>query len=438
MDFNLSENLDVSEFTLRILLELLIVLGIGVIVGLEREYSAAKDAEINEKTGSELFAGVRTFPIVALIGYLSIFLSNEVSSWIFPVALLVVSAFSVTAYYISNLKNKDGSTTEFALIAVFLLSSLVYMGEYLLSAFIALLITVLLTFKVKIHRAVARLSRQEILSILLFAAITALVLPLLPNQDFGPYGALNPYKIWFIVTIFIALNFVAYFLHKFIGSKYSIITTGVLGGFISSTATAWYFSRLAGKSKEGGMTHVGAIIIASSIMFPRLLIWLVVINPGLLKNLWLPVVIFGLIGFGAGFYFTRKSLGDEDFEERSIGNPINLKDAGIFGVIYVIILLAVGFAEAQFGNQGVLLAAGISGLTDVDAITISMAEYSKGSITNNTAATAILIAAFANTLIKYAFCLIFGNSNMRRYASWGFIPIFVAGIAYIVYMLVFS
>lgn len=434
MDFNLSENLDISEFTLRILLELLIVLGIGVIVGLEREYSAAKDSEIDEKTGSELFAGVRTFPIVAIIGYLSTFLSDKISSWIFPVALIVVAAFAVTAYYISNLKKRDGSTTEFALLVVFLLSALVYTGEYLLSAFLALLITVLLTFKVRIHRAVARLSRQEILSILLFAAITALALPLLPNQDFGPYGALNPYKIWFIVTIFIALNFVAYFLHKFIGSKYSIITTGVLGGFISSTATAWYFSRLAGKSKEGGMTHVGAILIASSIMFPRLLIWLVVINPGLLKNLWLPVVIFGLIGFGAGFYFTRKSLGDEDFEERNIGNPINLKDAGIFGAIYVIILLAVGFAQEQFGDEGVYLAAGISGLTDVDAITISMAEYAKGSINNSTAVIAIIIAAFSNTLIKYAFCLIFGNTNMRRYASWGFIPVFVAGVAYIIFL----
>src|SRR6056297_3135509 len=162
MDFNLSENLDISEFTLRIIVELFIVLGIGLIVGLEREYASAKKTDSENESTDELFAGVRTFPVVALIGYLSIFLSDEISTWIFPVALFAVSAFAVTAYYISHRKYSGGSTTEFALIAVFLLSALVHTGEYLLSAFVALLITVLLTFKVRIHRAVARLSRQEI------------------------------------------------------------------------------------------------------------------------------------------------------------------------------------------------------------------------------------------------------------------------------------
>lgn len=435
MDFNLTENLDISQSTLRILFELLIVLGIGVIVGLEREYSAVRDHKNEKGEREELFAGVRTFPLVALIGYLSILLSDTVSVWIFPVAFFAVASFAVTSYYLDNLKERDGSTTEFSLLAVFLISALVYSGEYLVSVFLGLLITALLTFKVHIHRAVARLNRQEVLSILLFVVITALVLPLLPNTDFGPYGALNPYKIWFIVTIFIALNFIAYFLHKFIGSKYSIITTGVLGGFISSTATAWYFSRLGGKSKEGGMTHVGAILIASSIMFPRLLIWLVVLNPTLLGEIWLAVVVFGLIGFGSGFYFTKKSLGTEEFGERSIGNPINLKDAGVFGIIYVVILLVVGFAESQFGDQGVFIAAGISGLTDVDAITISMAEYGGNSISMNSAAIAVLIAAFANTIFKYALCLIFGNALMKKYASIGFIPIFVAGLGYMAYLL---
>lgn len=433
MDFNLSENLAISQNAFQVFIEILIVLGLGLIVGLEREYASSKDKEASPDNSVELFAGVRTVPIVALIGYLGMLLSDYYSPWIYPVTLLSVAGFALTSYYLANLKKSDGSTTEFALIAVFLLSALVYHGDYLLATFLGLLLTALLAFKVRIHRAVARLSRQEILSILLFAAITALVLPLLPDKDWGPYGALNPFKIWFIVTIFISLNFVAYFLNKFIGSKYSIVTTGVLGGFISSTATAWYFSRLGGKSKKGGMTHVGAILIASSIMFPRLLIWLVVLNPEILEQLWIPVLIFGVIGFGAGFYFTRKSLGSEKFEERSIGNPINLKDAGIFGAIYVAILLAVGFAESQFGDQGVYWAAGISGLTDVDAITISMAEYGGKSIAMNTAGVAILIAAFSNTMIKYALCLIFGNTNMKRYASWGFIPVFVAGIGYILF-----
>lgn len=433
MNFNLTENLALSEATLKVLIELLIVLGIGLVIGLEREYSKAVRSESQKH--HELFAGVRTFPVVALIGYLAIYLNGVFASWIFPVVLLGLIGFVVTAYFTNTRRHIEGSTTEFALIAVFLLSALVYHGEYLLSAFIGLLIAVLLTFKVSMHRAVAKLDRKDLLSILIFVAITALILPLLPDKNYGPYGALNPFKIWSIVSIFIALNFIAYFLHKFIPSRYSILTTGVLGGFVSSTATAWYFSRQGGKSDNGGMTHVGAIVIASSIMFPRLLIWLFVLNTALLADIWIPIMIFGALGFGLGFYLSKKSLGKEDTGERDIQNPINIKDASIFAVLYVLILLLVGYAEQQLGSSGVYYAAGISGLTDVDAITISMADYAGDSVSLTTASIAILIAAFSNTIIKYGLCLVFGNNTIRKYASLAYVPLFVAGIAYITYLL---
>src|SRR5690606_8743262 len=249
-----------------------------------------------------------------------------------------------------------------------------------------------------------------------------------PNIDLGPYGAFNPFRMWLSATIFISPNFDGYFLHKFIGSKYSIVTTGILGGFISSTATAWYFSRLGWKSKEGGMSYVGAIMLASSIMFPRLLIWLFVLNTTLFSELWLPILVFGMIGFFSGFYFSKKSFGKEQFEEQTIENPINLKDASVFVFLYIIILLMVGFAEETLGNRGVYFAAGISGFTTIDAITISMAGY-VNTLGISVASIAILIAAFSNTLIKFVLCLIFGNNNMRKYSAIGFLPIFAALIA---------
>lgn len=434
MEFDLTESLNITDFTLQAMMEVLIVLGIGLIMGLEREYSSIQKGIRQGAVRSELFAGVRTFPLVALMGYLSIFLGDELSlPWLFPLTLIVVAAFSVAAYYLSNLKREDGSTTQFALLAAFLLSGIVYHQEYLLAAFLGLLITALLAFKVGMHKAVTKLSQRDILSILLFAVITALILPLLPNIDLGPYGAFNPFRIWLIATIFISLNFVGYFLHKFIGSKYSIVTTGILGGFISSTATAWYFSRLGGKSKEGGMSYVGAIMLASSIMFPRLLIWLFVLNATLFSKLWLPILVFGLIGFFSGFYFSKKSFGKVQSEEQTIENPINLKDASVFVFLYIVILLLVGFAEETLGNRGVYFAAGISGLTTIDAITISMAGY-MNTLGISVASIAILIAAFSNTLIKFVLCLIFGNNNMRKYAAIGFTPIFAALIAYMVYL----
>lgn len=434
MDLDVAQSLGISEITLKVVLEVLIVLGIGIVIGLEREYALNAKKPEGEDNSSELFAGVRTFPVVALIGYLSVFLSETLSEWIYPTSLMVVSAFALLSYYLGNQKREGGSTTQFSLIAVFLLSAVVYFGEYLFAAFLGLLLAGLLALKVRIHMAVAKLTKADILAILLFAAISILVLPVLPNRDFGPYGALNPFKIWSIVTIFMSINFVGYFLHKFIKTKYSILLTGILGGFVSSTATAWYFSRLGGKSKHGGAAHLGAIVLASSIMFPRILIWLFLLNTDLLEVLWIPLLLFGIIGFMVGLYLSFRVGRKEEIEERPIENPINLKDALVFATIYVFILLIVGFAGDELGPGGIYFASGISGLSNVDAVTISMANYTGDSILLKTGTIAILMAAFANTLVKYILCMIFGNQLIRKYATLSFGPLFILGVAYILYL----
>jgi len=435
LDFNLLEFFNISEQTARLVEEVVIVLGIGLLMGIERQYSKSEDNEIN---GDELFAGVRTFPIVSLIGYLSVYLGNNLFIWIYPVGFAGVCLFSAIAYYVGRVNRLGGATTEFALIAVFLLGGVVYLQEYLLAVFIAVIITALLGIKTNIHKMIKILSRKEIFSILLFIVITALILPLLPNEGYGRFNVFNPFKIWLIVIIYTSINFLAYFLQKFIDPKYSILSTGIFGGFASSTATTWYFSRVSGKSENGTLVYVAAILFASSIMFPRLIIWLILLNYDLFMLLWLPLLIFGLFGFLFGFYYSKKSISDEkNIKGTKIQNPINLKDSFIFAGFYVLILLVVGYAEEFFDDKGVYVAAALSGLQDVDAITIAMSEYAKQSIQASIAAIAILIAAFSNTLIKYVFCLIFGNNTMRKYSSFAFVPIFLAGIIYIVYLLMY-
>lgn len=434
MEIDVAQSLGLSQITLKIVLEVFIVLGIGIVIGLEREYALNAKKQDSEDSSSELFAGVRTFAVVALLGYLSIFLSKIHSEWIYPLCLVIVSAFALLSYYLGNKKRESGSTTQFALIVVFLLSAVVYYDEYLFAAFLGLLLAALLALKLRIHMAVAQLTKADILAILLFSAISILILPVLPNRDFGPYGALNPFKIWSIVTIFMSINFVGYFLHKFIKTKYSIILTGILGGFVSSTATAWYFSRQGGKSKQGGAAHLGAIVLASSIMFPRILIWLFLLNTNLLEALWAPLVIFGAIGFMVGLYLSLRVSKNEKIAERPIENPINLRDALVFATIYVFILLIVGFAGDELGASGIYYASAISGLSNVDAVTISMANYTGDSILISTATIAILIAAFANTLVKYILCLVFGNPLMRKYATLSFGPLFILGVIYIIYL----
>jgi uncharacterized membrane protein (DUF4010 family) len=415
------DNLELNQELLATLKELLIALGIGLLLGLEREFT--KSGEHKER----LFAGIRTFAIVTLTGYVALFLSQEYSIWVFVITFLGVILLIALSYQRSR-EQDFGTTTEFTLLIAFLLGALVYTGNYHLTVSLAVIVTGLLAMKGRMHDAVAQLSKRDILSILTFILITALVLPLLPNKDWGPYGILNLYKVWLIVVIFVALNFVGYFLTKFVDSKKSTLLTGILGGFVSSTATAWFFSRQSGKDKDGGAIEAAAIILASSIMFPRLLIWLLLLNIALFKSLWLPVLLFGLGGIGIGYWIARNRSKVAEGAPKEVGNPINLREALFFAVIYLVIQFIVGYADEHFGESGVYLASGISGITDIDAITISMANYAKNQDATQMAGTAILIAAFANTLVKYGFCLAFGNAKLKRYSSLAFVPLFLAGI----------
>jgi uncharacterized membrane protein (DUF4010 family) len=404
---------------------LLITVGIGLLLGLEREFSKGGDED------DPSFAGVRTFPIVALIGFLAATYADLYSPWVYVAALLGTFAFTVFSYQQAANKGSYGGTSEFSLIIAFLLGGLVVKENYHGAVSIAVIVTALLALKVRLHALIDKLDKQEVFSILIMVVITALVMPLLPNENVGPFETLNPYKAWLIVVIFVSLNFLAYFIEKFIGSRRSVLITGIIGGFASSTATAWYFSRKTSGSEKGGVVEASAILLASSIMFPRLLIWLFILDQQLLRMLWLPVTMFGLLGIGIGYWMSRQNREDEvEASPRQASNPINFKEAFIFAGIYIVIQLLVGYANAYFGDRGVYIASVIAGLTDIDAITISMADYQEKSITMSVAGAAIILAAFSNTIIKYAFCLIFGNQTLRKYSTIGFVALFLAGMGY--------
>lgn len=419
------ESLGFDNVLLNTLKELLIVLGIGLLLGLEREHTKIRKAHVR------LFAGVRTFPIVGMAGYLSLFLASKFGVWIFVAAFLGTVSLIALAYYRTQTTD-TGTTTEFTLMITFILGGLIFAKFYHISVTVAVLVTVLLTLKIELHKAVSSLSESDILSIIKFVIIAALVLPVLANRDFGPYGAFNFYKIWLIVAIFVSLNFVAYFLSKYLDQRKSVILTGILGGFASSTATAWFFSHQSRHSPKEGRVQSAAIILASSIMFPRLLVWLLLLNMSLFMELWLPVLSFGALGLTAGYFISKKHQPTQTKIRHEIGNPINFREGLLFAGVYIVIQLLIGYAEEHFGSEGIYIASGISGITDIDAITISMANYSKTPDTQPIAATAILIAAFANTLMKYLFCLLFGNAILRKYTSLAFVPLFLIGLIYIV------
>lgn len=426
-------NLNIETALITFLTNVAVALGIGLLLGLEREFAKGKDNELNES----YFAGIRTFPIVALMGLLAAHLSNLYSPWILVISLAGTFGLTALSYWLDSSEENLGGTSEVALIIVFLLGALVEKGSYLGAVTVAVIVAALLALKVRLHSLVWDLNKSELLSILIMVTITGLVLPLLPNTDFGPYGAFNLYKIWLIVVIFMSLNFTAYFLEKFLGSKNSVLIIGIVGGFASSTATSWFFSRKTGQNSKGGVLEASAIILASSIMFPRVLVWLLILNHKLFYEIWFPMIIFGIIGLGLGYWMSFRGSSEEQVDKspRQSVNPINFREAFIFAGIYILIQLLVGFAKDQLGDKGVYIASFIAGLTDIDAIAISMSDYQKNNIVLSVASLAVVIAAFSNTLVKYIFCLVFGNNNLKKYSSIGFISLFFAGFVYVIYRL---
>ena len=329
-------------------------------------------------------------------------------------------------------KISKGGTTELTTLLTYLLGSMVFLGYYRLAIAVAVLVTLLLAFKVSIHGFIGKVTQQDLHALLKFTVITFLVLPFLPDQAYGPYDNLNPFSIWTIVVLLTALNFTGYLLAKFISARKGIIVTGILGGLVSSTAVSWFFARQSKQYPLNSVNYAAAILLASSIMFPRILLWLYIYNQDLLVESWFYVLIIGLIGIAVALLLTQYNKAGNISENIPGKNPLNLSEALRFGAIYVGILLLVGFAEENFGDEGIYVVSGISGLTDVDAITISLANLSMEEFKLSTASLGIVIAAIANTLVKYGLCLLFGSNELRKYSSYGFLSILLAGLVVLV------
>ena len=416
--------------TSKLLTGLLISAGIGVLTGLEREYSHRKD---NDGGGTALLmAGIRTFPLITLLGYLMLFFSGMLTVWLFVIGLIGVLGYVGIFYYRNSKLGHTGTTSEFSVVISYLLGALVYLDYTLLAVGIGVFLTVALAFKVRLHQAVGKLDEKEVHAIIQFVIMAALVLPLLPDEDYGPDGVLNPWKIGLVIVLLTGLNFTGYLLGKFIDSGKSIILTGILGGLVSSTAVTWHFSRQSKEGKGSAEYQAVAIITASSIMFLRIAFLLYFLNRELFFETVYGMVIVTAVGIGIGYFIIRKSGKSSKTDGMVSKNPLNLLDALKFGAIYVTILLLVGLAKEYMGTGAIFAVSAISGLTDVDAVVISMANLGGSTLDIGVALTGVIIAAASNTLVKYSMCLAFGSPGLKKYASYGFIPVFITFALYVI------
>ena len=405
-----------------------VALFIGLLVGLQREYSYDQSGHNDEKT----FAGVRTFALYGLIGCAGGYLADLFSEpWVFIASVFAVTLLITVSYYVTASAGKQGMTTEVAALVTVAAGALCYWDQIALAVAITVVTTALLSFKLELHGFVERLTREDIVAALKFALITAIVLPILPNESIWPppFDVLNPYRIWLMVVLISGISFLGYVLFKLLGSRRGISLTGLLGGLVSSTATTLSFSQRSRKNINLAKPFAMAIIIAWTVMFIRVLIEVWVVNRSLFQVVWLPVALPGLAALIYAAYLFL-SPHDNDEEDVVVTNPFELRPAITFGLLFGLILLVARTAQLYLGDTGIYISSFISGLADVDAITLSMAELSNnGEISSQTAARAIVIAIMANTIVKGGIVLTSGSTSIKRALLPGFLLILISGIS---------
>jgi uncharacterized membrane protein (DUF4010 family) len=413
-----SFQLNQSDFLIR----MLITVGIGLVLGLEREFSQYSEKE-------EVFAGIRTFTLVALMGFLAALLSFIFYQWIFIAGFFSVVSMVGISYWVSAHKGNIGGTTEFATIFTFLLGGLVLIGHINESLALTVVLVVLLSLKPKLKSIVGQITQVELYAFVRFVVIALLILPFLPNENFGPYDVINPREVGWVIVLTSGIGFLGYVLMKFLGTYKGILLTGIFGGLVSSTIVTWTFSKKSKETPGLSSNYAVGIFAAATIMVVRVFLWVFIFNKPLLVGLLLPLSVIFITALGVTFYFYKKKQAKEAFKEKMhLGDPLNIKNAVFFGVFYTGILILVSYASSEYGSKGIYLSSAISALTDIDAIAISVSKLGGTSINFLTAQNAILLATLANTIVKIGIALYAGSNNLKKYVLIGYGLIFIAGI----------
>lgn len=399
--------------------KLAIAILIGAFIGLEREHSRPE----NEKT----FAGIRTFPLISIFGFLAALISTITAPWIYFSMFLGFSSLVISSHIFSAKEGRMGGTTEVTAFIAFLLGSLVFWNFIILAAVIGVIVTLFLTLKIQLHAFVGKISEEDLYAALKLAIITIIILPLLPDQTFGPFDVLNPRLIWYMVIFISGISFIGYLLIKIYGQNKGIVITGLMGGMISSTAVAFSFSRKSKEQKEISLNFAAGIVLASTIMFPRIFIIALVVSKSLTGKLWIPLLLPTIAGIIITYLYSKR-FKQKHIQQVDFRNPFVLKSALIFGLIFAAVIFLSKAAQVYFGNSGIYAASALGGLTSVDAIVLTLSRFS--GLNENVAACGIILAAIANTIVKGIISILLGTEPLRRYVVIGLgILTFITAVA---------
>ena len=402
-------------------------LAVGLLVGLEREQTKA------ERTTGTL-GGVRTYPIVALIGALATML-EPASMWLPLVALGGVLALVAISYAADVRRTQDhGTTTELSAVATYLLGALAaskgvvepMADRLVLVAGLGVALTFLLSSKPLFHRAAERISREDFYATLKFLIAAVIVLPLLPDREVGPLGAVNPRTLGLLVVTISGLSFVGYVATRLLGARRGLLLGAALGGLVSSTAVTLSFATRTKQEPRLAPVAAGAIAVAWTIMLGRIAVLVTVVHPPLLRTLAMPLGAMTLASL-AGLLLTFRRT-DAHPGELELKNPFELGSAIKVALVFGVVLLATRAATEYLGRSGLYLTSALAGTTDVDAITLSSAGLAKDGLDAITATIAIVIAVGVNTVVKASLAAIVGGGGLGRRAALIGALVLVAGV----------
>lgn len=404
----------------NLIYQLAIAVALGLLVGLQRERA--------ENT----VAGIRTFALIGMLGVFAGVVGSAVGDWVIAAGLLSLAALAVMANLLGDRAGErdPGMTTEVAILVMYSIGVALTRGFMLEGIVAAGVLALLLHWKAPLHDFAERIGQDEFAALMRLVLIGLIVLPALPNRTFGPYEVLNPFEVWLMVVLIVGISMGGYVAFRLLGPRTGAVAAGLLGGMISSTATTVSYARRSASAPERSSAAALVIVLASAVVFIRVLIEIAVVAPGVLAVTAGPLgAMLALTALIAGALYVF-GIGSRELEVEDQKPPSELKAAVVFGLLYAVVLVAVAFAEDRLGQRGLYGVAALSGLTDLDAITLSTANLMQtGQLDLATGWRMIFIGGLSNIVFKGGVVLLLGSRALRGRITLAFGAALLGGAA---------
>ncbi len=388
-------------------LRFVVALGLGFLVGLERESSGA------DRATGRVFAGVRTYTIISLYGYACAWLYSIEVVYALPVGMLSLGAMALMGYIAKLREGRVGWTSEIAAMLTFVVGALALLTDVWVPITLGVVTTVLLSEKGDLERFVDRLDKSEFLAVLKFLVITAIILPALPDREYTRFG-INPVRIWQIVILVSSTGFVGYVLTKRLGNRMGLWLSGLLGGIVSSTAVSIAAGRIAQRSPELSFHALRMAMLAGAVMYIRILLLVWALNPAAASVLWWRCLVLAVIGALLALQPGRHVVQTDPKHLESLRNPFELRPALIFAGVFVLLIVVTALARDSFGAAGLMYLSVIVGLVDIDPFILSLVREGHAAAF---VVLPILLAMMSNTVAKGVYVAIL-NAGARKQAIW--------------------